>query len=217
MFSGAKNMDVGRLKTDQEWLEKGYEHYNRGQYEDALKCFDKAIEVNSKYDLPWVNKGLALYRLGKHEESETCFSTALKIDPQDEAAKKAREELTEKIKKLKEDEKPLSVEINFPEVMEYGAYNLSIQFRNEKNEDVKQLVVDFSEVAEYFECPEKTIDFPTLKPEMWLEKDISLKPKFKGIMKFGVTIKSNLEEIKKDFKVEVVEGKGNKDAPGDMT
>ncbi len=210
-------MNSGLSKSEQEWLEKGYEHYNLGQYEDALKCFDKAVETSPKYDLSWIAKGLSLYRLGKHEESEKCFSTALKLDPQDEAIKKERAEITEKIKKLEEGEKPLSVDINFPETMEYNTYNMSIKLDNKKTEDVKQLAVDFSEVSEYFECDEKEINFPTLKPDTWLEKEISVKPKFKGILKFSVTIKSDLEEIKKDFKVEVVEGQSNKDMPQDMT
>jgi len=209
-------MDVGGLKSDKEWLEKGMKHYSLNQYGDALKCFDKAIEINSKYDLLWISKGLTLYRMGKHDETQTCFETAFKLDPEDEAVKKARDELTEKLERLKGDDTPLSVEINFPETMEHDAYDMKIRIDNEKTEDAKQLVVDFSEVSEYFECPEKEIYFPTLKPGMWLEKDFVVTPKFKGIMKFGVNIKSDLEEIKKDFTVEVIGGPGKKDTSDDQ-
>ena len=34
--------------------------YNLGKYEEAIKCYDKAIEIDPNYADAWNNKGLAL-------------------------------------------------------------------------------------------------------------------------------------------------------------
>ena len=58
---------------------KGLALYNLGKYEQAIECYDKALEVDRNYVLAWYNKGNALGNLGKPEEAIECYDKALQI------------------------------------------------------------------------------------------------------------------------------------------
>ena len=65
--------------------------YNKGVMlldgsEEALKCFDKAVELDPEFVDAWLNKGYTLHHLGKHEESIVCIRKVLELDPNNEAA-----------------------------------------------------------------------------------------------------------------------------------
>lgn len=71
-----------RTLTAGAWLNKGTSLHELGKYEDALECFDKALELNSRISLAWLNKGGSLYRLGRHDEAIECCNRALNVDPE---------------------------------------------------------------------------------------------------------------------------------------
>ena len=73
--------------TAQDWDNKGYTLYSQGKYEEAIKCFDKALEINPQDAYAWCNKGNSLYSQGKYEEAIKCFDKALEINPKFESAK----------------------------------------------------------------------------------------------------------------------------------
>lgn len=56
-----------------------------GRLDEALACYDKAIEINPKDEKAWVDKGLALYDLGRNEEALACFDKVIEINPKDAA------------------------------------------------------------------------------------------------------------------------------------
>ncbi|MEQ8169854.1 MAG: tetratricopeptide repeat protein, partial [Candidatus Eremiobacterota bacterium] len=62
-----------------------------GQYEEAIECFDRALERNGSCAKLWVNKGASLYGLGRYDEALLCFDKALEIDPSNEKAHKGME------------------------------------------------------------------------------------------------------------------------------
>ncbi len=64
-----------------DWYKDGYELYNNGNYEQAITCYDKALEIDPDYAFAWNNKGAALYYLGRYDEAITCYDKALEIDP----------------------------------------------------------------------------------------------------------------------------------------
>ncbi len=53
-----------------------------GKYEDAIKCFDNALELNCQVPkLVYINKGNCLINLEKYKEAILCLNSALEIDP----------------------------------------------------------------------------------------------------------------------------------------
>jgi tetratricopeptide (TPR) repeat protein len=72
-----------RLKT---LLDMGKTLNEKGQWEDALECYDKALEIGSSCADTWCNRGLTLYLLERFEEALPSFEKALKINPENETA-----------------------------------------------------------------------------------------------------------------------------------
>jgi tetratricopeptide (TPR) repeat protein/tRNA A-37 threonylcarbamoyl transferase component Bud32 len=64
-----------------EWCNKGVSLKNLGRHEEAIHCYDRALEIDPRYRTAWCNKGSALDDLGRHEEAIHCYDRALEIDP----------------------------------------------------------------------------------------------------------------------------------------
>jgi tetratricopeptide (TPR) repeat protein len=60
---------------------KGNEHIYKKEYSEAIRRYDKAIEIDPNNASAWTNKGLALAKIGKHNGAIECFDKALGIDP----------------------------------------------------------------------------------------------------------------------------------------
>jgi tetratricopeptide (TPR) repeat protein len=60
------------------------------RHEEAIGCYDNALEIDLEYVSAWHGKGLALAALERHEEAVRCFDRALEINPDLEIAKKYR-------------------------------------------------------------------------------------------------------------------------------
>jgi tetratricopeptide (TPR) repeat protein len=52
-------------------------------YEQAIDCFNQAIDINPQYITAWTGKGDALYSLGKYNESLQAYESALGVFPSD--------------------------------------------------------------------------------------------------------------------------------------
>jgi tetratricopeptide (TPR) repeat protein len=48
---------------------------------EALKCFDKALEIDPNYTHAWVSKGLAFFNKKDYDQALMCYDKALEIDP----------------------------------------------------------------------------------------------------------------------------------------
>ena len=56
-----------------------------GEFKDynyAIICFDKAIDIDPQYATAYYNKGLALSALGRKDDAIDCYDKAIDIDPQ---------------------------------------------------------------------------------------------------------------------------------------
>lgn len=64
------------------WCIRGM-HYNNafGQYDEALKSYDRGLELDSKNGLCWYAKGTTLRNMKQFKEAEICFENAKKNDP----------------------------------------------------------------------------------------------------------------------------------------
>jgi tetratricopeptide (TPR) repeat protein len=66
---------------EKEALLKGNEQLGNRDYNNALKYFDEALEINPNNANDWFNKGFSLAELGKHNEAIDCYDKVLEIDP----------------------------------------------------------------------------------------------------------------------------------------
>jgi hypothetical protein len=58
------------------WKEKGNGFYKQKRYDDALRCYLQAVEIDPLYADAWYNLGITCKALGYYKESETCFKRA---------------------------------------------------------------------------------------------------------------------------------------------
>jgi predicted O-linked N-acetylglucosamine transferase (SPINDLY family) len=57
-----------------------------GKFEDAMRSFDRALQIKPKWGLAWTNRGNALLSLKKPEEALVSYGTAIECDPADPRA-----------------------------------------------------------------------------------------------------------------------------------
>ena len=71
------------LKEEASWNNDGVKLSKLGKFEDAIECYDRAIEIDPNFFLAWGNKGLALFNLKRYEEAMECFDKNIEIKPRD--------------------------------------------------------------------------------------------------------------------------------------
>jgi tetratricopeptide (TPR) repeat protein len=49
-------------------------------YQEAIYCYDKALEIDQDYSEAWYEKGKTLDKLEQYKEAITCYDKALSID-----------------------------------------------------------------------------------------------------------------------------------------
>jgi tetratricopeptide (TPR) repeat protein len=60
-----------------ELIQQGNKLLNLGQYEEAIECYNKVIELDDKKIPAYDNKGCALFKLGRNNEAIECFNKAI--------------------------------------------------------------------------------------------------------------------------------------------
>lgn len=75
-----KALDVG------EWNGKGTALAALHRFEEAVSCYDCALEIDPRLTQVWSNKADALTKLGKLDEAVSCCDRALEINPLDATA-----------------------------------------------------------------------------------------------------------------------------------
>lgn len=70
------------MKDSTHWHDTA-EIYNWAElYEDAIVCYDRAIDINPLDDVAWFRKGFTLFLLDKNPEALECYNKALEINPE---------------------------------------------------------------------------------------------------------------------------------------
>ena len=59
----------------------GFALSQQGKYDEALRTFDKAIEIDPQNADAWYLKGMVLDDMGKHDEATQAYDEAIRIDP----------------------------------------------------------------------------------------------------------------------------------------
>ncbi|MBI5563147.1 MAG: tetratricopeptide repeat protein [Deltaproteobacteria bacterium] len=72
-----------------EWLNKGLSLKNLGRLDEAVACYDKALEMkprDSTASMAYSNKGNCRNLSGRVDEAIQCYDQALRLDPKNEKA-----------------------------------------------------------------------------------------------------------------------------------
>jgi tetratricopeptide (TPR) repeat protein len=72
---------VSRKTAADELVKYGEDMANANRLDEALQCFEKAIEINPRNDFAWGDKALILDKLGNTDEALISFSRAIDINP----------------------------------------------------------------------------------------------------------------------------------------
>jgi tetratricopeptide (TPR) repeat protein len=73
--------DEARRKEAETWLKKGYSFERKNKHEEAIECYDKALNIEPDLADALDAKGWALANSGKYDEALGCFDNALRIKP----------------------------------------------------------------------------------------------------------------------------------------
>ena len=77
----------GRYYFFDRWYGKAYLLSELGRHEEALKCYDKALEIcplrAELLERPLSKKGITLAKLGRHEEALKCYDEAIALLPRE--------------------------------------------------------------------------------------------------------------------------------------
>jgi len=73
---------VKNLSTE-DWFERGLSFYDSQQYEEAIKAYTKALNINPRYTDAYNNRGLAWADKGDHDRAIDDYNSALEIKPRD--------------------------------------------------------------------------------------------------------------------------------------
>jgi tetratricopeptide (TPR) repeat protein len=77
---------VAYAQSAEEWNARGKEAYSKNEYEESVKHYSKALEVDPAFHKVFFNRGLAYYRLSKWQEARSDLDKAISVNPQDHEA-----------------------------------------------------------------------------------------------------------------------------------
>lgn len=77
------NIEEEIISESDEWCLRGDALSRIGKYEEAIECYEKALDIDPEYKNAWVEKGRTLDILEKAEDAIKCFEKALELDPND--------------------------------------------------------------------------------------------------------------------------------------
>jgi tetratricopeptide (TPR) repeat protein len=66
----------------QFYLNRGDAYGQKGQYDQAISDFNKALEINPRYAKAYNNRGIAYEMKGQYDQAISDYNKALKIDPE---------------------------------------------------------------------------------------------------------------------------------------
>jgi tetratricopeptide (TPR) repeat protein len=63
------------------WINRGASLSCLGRREEAIRCYDRAIDIDPQCDAAWTNRGNSLSDLGRGAEAIRCHDNAIEINP----------------------------------------------------------------------------------------------------------------------------------------
>jgi hypothetical protein len=97
-----------------EWKNKGNTYAKLGEYQKAIECYSKVLEIDPKYCDAWNNIGYCLTKLGKCDDAEFCKNKIIQIKGTDDS----NQNLLENIRDSNIQQLPEKLETNKPVIPE---------------------------------------------------------------------------------------------------
>jgi tetratricopeptide (TPR) repeat protein len=72
---------LGTPLKAEDYFNRGVGLYHKEKYEEALKAFEKAIELNPDKESAWNNKGATLSKLERYDEALKAHEKAIELNP----------------------------------------------------------------------------------------------------------------------------------------
>ena len=72
---------MGDIGPSDSWNLKGLILSKLDRYDEAISCFDTALDFNPENYYAWTNKGDVLYGQGIYEEAIKCYDNSIAINP----------------------------------------------------------------------------------------------------------------------------------------
>ena len=72
--------------TPEYWRLKGNDFFRSGNFEEALACYEQALNLDPLYSLAWNNRGSVMGYLERYEDALKAFTKAVEIDPNNDLA-----------------------------------------------------------------------------------------------------------------------------------
>jgi tetratricopeptide (TPR) repeat protein len=76
-----KSKDLAKSLVASDWFELGYKAQESGKYEEALKNYGKALQLDPKQAQIYNNRGLVYYYKKDFPKAESNFDKAIELDP----------------------------------------------------------------------------------------------------------------------------------------
>ncbi|PSB27641.1 hypothetical protein C7B69_10620 [filamentous cyanobacterium Phorm 46] len=85
-----------------DYIKQGEGLYSKGDYDEAVVCFEKAILMNNNLDDAWHWRGNVLIKMQRQEEALACYDQAISIKPDNYEAWYGKANLLAKLHKYEE-------------------------------------------------------------------------------------------------------------------
>jgi len=145
-----------------EYSNKGVSLDNLDKFQEAIACYNRALEINPMDADVWSNKGTALYKLGKLQEAVDCFDRALDINPRLAEAWYNKGTALDKLGKLQEAvdcfDKALEINLGYAEAL----YNKGIA------------LYKLDKLQEAVDCFDRALEINPRNADAWSNKGIAL-------------------------------------------
>ncbi len=71
--------------TAKDWLKQGILMGKKGNFDQAIECFNRSLEINPRLDKAYQNRGIAWSKKGDFKRAIADFNMALEINPRNTA------------------------------------------------------------------------------------------------------------------------------------
>lgn len=85
-----------RAEKAKEFFNQGCELEKLEKYEEAIKCYDKSLEIEPNNPDAWRNKGNIAYKKDDYSKAIDCFNKVIELSPNN------HQDVKEKIRKSNE-------------------------------------------------------------------------------------------------------------------